>query len=210
MITIKHYLYILSSWAYIAEPALAKAQQVYGDCIKYEWHLACADYDGAGPYKRHELEYYYKRLESATGLSLNLDWWYEGCDAHNADLIAEAARSLGATGNSVRLALASAALEKGIQVTRMDVGVPIAAGAARLSESDLFKAVADPKIKERLSGSKQEYLALGVSQRPVFCLSNEIGDTVLLSGLWRAEPLLSALDELIKDEKSQNAFPAGP
>lgn len=209
MLSLTHYLYVLSSWSFCVEPPVKHILQTYGERIRYTWKLAHADYDGHGPYKRDQLEYYYERLEAITGQRFTLDWWFEGYDALIPDRIAEAARTLGATGNDVRLALSHAALVDGLQITRPEVGIEIAATTAELDPAQLDAEFGSERPMQTLANAKAEWLALGLGQRPTFVLTNEIGDKALFSGIWQSQPLIRTVEAMLSDD-AQLSFPPGP
>src|SRR5271155_4567538 len=121
-----HYLYVLSSWSLVAEDAVSEVRARYGDRLAYDWRIAVTDYGGEGPFKREQLEFFYARLEAATGRHMSLDWWRDGYDWLVPDRVVAAARLLGVTGNDVRLALARAGLCEGRSITELDVAIEIA------------------------------------------------------------------------------------
>jgi predicted DsbA family dithiol-disulfide isomerase len=210
LLSLTHYLYVLSSWSFCVEPPVKHILETYGDRVQYTWRLAYADYDGNGPYKRNELEYYYARLEAISGQRFTLDWWFEGYDATVPDRIAEAARTLGAIGNDVRLALSHAALNDGLQITRPEVALEIAATVADLDPAQLDAEFESDRPMQTLRATKAEWLALGVTQRPTFVLINEIGDKALFSGLWQSQPLIRTVEAMLSDDDAQLSFPPGP
>jgi hypothetical protein len=45
-----------------------------------------------------------------------------------------------------------------------------------------------------------------VALRPALILRNDLDDRVILSGIWTKEPILSAIDALLRDELSYADF----
>lgn len=203
MIKLTHYCYTLSSWSLAAEPAVEAVRACFGDRLKYEWRIAVMDYNGGkGAFARGTLEGPYARLRAVTGLPVTLDWWYEGYDWLVPDCVVEAARSLGATTNAVRLALANAGLRGGAQITRPAIALRIAAETSGIDVDALEAVFEAPETITRLHQMSQEFRALSVPLLPAFKLENGIGDTAVLSGLWCAEPLLACAESLHDDEES--------
>ncbi|MDP9025509.1 MAG: hypothetical protein M3N13_09060 [Candidatus Eremiobacteraeota bacterium] len=206
VVKITHYLYILSSWSFVAEDAMQKVRARFATDLQYEWRIASTDYGGMGRLPRRDLEFYYARLEAATGRAMNLGWWRENYDWLVPDRTAVAARLLGATGSEVRLALAAAGLERGENITHRDTAIAIACSASGLQPAALAAQFDHASTHLAMYAEMQQFRASGVNLRPAFVLENELGDIVALSGIWNVEPLESAVNALLTDEKSYKAF----
>ncbi|MDE2571353.1 MAG: DsbA family protein [bacterium] len=212
---ITYYLDILSSWCLSAEDAIARLRAEHGARIDFEWRVALLG--GGGPMgNTHALEtWYYRRTQAATGMSLDPDW-VEGPNTSTlaANLAAEAARALGCGDDRARLALARAAMRAGQHVGRHDVAVEVAAAATGLQPHVLAEKMRDPAVIARIYETTAEFKALaahGVDQRPTFVLRSAIGDTAILSGIYRYEPLAAAVSAMLHDEDAYAAFiPANP
>ena len=124
------------------------------------------------------------------------------------NLVAEAARDLGAGDDRVRLAIAHAALREGKQVGRWDVVVPIAASAGGLDGTRLLAQSQSPENAARTKKTTDEFHALQVNQRPTFLIENAIGDRAVFSGIVRIEPLAAAIDALLADQAAYDSFKA--
>jgi predicted DsbA family dithiol-disulfide isomerase len=208
MIVMTHYLYVLSSWSLVAEEAVREVRAEFGNRLAYDWRIAVTDYSGAGAFKREKLAFYYARLEEATGVAMNLGWWHESYDWLVPDRTVAAARTLGATGSDVRLALARAGLCDGRNITDRNVACSIAAEASGLDAAALGATYDAPETTLWLMRCSEEFKASGVRLRPAFVLENELGDRVLLSGIWNAEPLRCAIAALSTDEQGYKDFVA--
>src|ERR1700737_5595954 len=130
MIRLTYYLDVFSSWCYYAEPVLDRLRRAYGSDLAYEWRIAWLNHGGAWNYTPAQLQWYYRRSGSISGIRLNpahLQSTAEG--SRWGDLAAEAARELGAAGDEVRRALARAALIDGRHEEARDPAMAVAAEA---------------------------------------------------------------------------------
>jgi predicted DsbA family dithiol-disulfide isomerase len=208
VIKMTHYLYVLSSWSLVAEDAVSEVCRRFGDRLDYDWRIAITDYQGNGPFKREQLEFFYARLEAATGRRMNLGWWREGYDWLVPDRVVAAARSLGATGIEVRLAIARAGLCDGEDITNPSVAIDIACRVSGIARASLQTALNAPETLLWLAESARQFQASGVTLRPAFVLENDLGDRAILSGIWNTEPLSAAITALLTDEESYHSFVA--
>lgn len=206
MIRMTHYLYVLSSWSLVAEKAVDEVRRLFGDRLSYDWRIAVTDYGGTGQLTRDQLDFYYARLEAATGERMNLSWWYDGYNWLVPDRTVAAARILGATGSEVRLALAEAGLRRGERITDVRVALEIASQASGLPVESLETQFHRPETTLLLQHWTRDFEASGVALRPAFQLRNDLGDMVVLSGIWTLEPLKTAIESLLTDEESYIAF----
>ena len=63
-----------------------------------------------------------------------------------------------------------------------------------------MKALDDPETSKAISASTAEFKAFAVTQRPTFVIRSEIENTAIFSGIYRAEPILAAIDAMVADE----------
>ena len=124
------------------------------------------------------------------------------------NLVAEAARSLGATDDRVRLAIAHAAMREGKKVGRWEVAVDVAVAAGKLPRGRLLRVAQSPAVQARLDATTAEFHAFQVTQRPTFLLENSIGDRAVFSGLARVEPVAAAIDAMLSDAAGHASFAA--
>jgi predicted DsbA family dithiol-disulfide isomerase len=141
---------------------------------------------------------------------LDAGWFEAGrkgrFDAPN--LVAEAARDFGATGDSVRLALSEAAMRHGRKIGDMGEAVAVAAKAGRISPAKLRTRAESPAVRARVEASTAEFHGHRISQRPAFIIEDPIGDKAVFSGLVRAEPLAAAIEAMLSDTAAYAAHKA--
>jgi len=208
VIHLTYYLDVMSSWCFYCEPNLDRLRKHAGERLAYEWRIAMVTEAGPKGFTRTQMEWFYKRSGSISGIHLNAAWNQGEHDTLQPNLAAEAARELGCADDRVRRALAHAALIDGVPIYHKSEAVSIAAAASGLSDERLFKAMDDPKIEARIRASGSEFAALRIDQRPAFLVRSDIGDAAVFSGIWRLEPLEALVDSMIADEKKYEEFAA--
>lgn len=196
-----YYLDVLSSWCHWAEPAWVALHQRHQHEVAFDWKIALMDPSGI-PSSRDHCDAFYRRsgiIARATH-RLSSAWLEDGVRDYSApNLVAEAARDLGAGDDRARLALAHAALVEGRPMSRIPDAARVAAAAAGL-DPDLLAAHANTEgVRRRIRETTDEFLQLGGTQRPTFVLENGIGDRAVLSGFHRPEPLFAAVEALLAD-----------
>lgn len=212
--TVTYYLEVLSSWCHFAEPAWQELQRRFApEGVAFEWKIALMN-PGDFPGSREQCDWFYRRSGGTVMRSpvmLNSGWLEPGRqgDYSAPNLVAEAARALGSTGDTVRTALAHAALREGRTIGDLTTAVAIAAAAAGGPAASALRAAAEsPAIRERVAATTAEFHALQVSQRPAFVLANRIGDRAIFSGLVRAAPLAAAIEAMRADAAAYAAHAA--
>ncbi len=209
-VKITYYLEVISSWCHWAEPAWAELKRRYAARVEFGWKIAQMP-AAAYPVSRSQCEWFYRRSGSImrSPYMLNPDWFEP--DIHEylvPNLVAEAARDLGATDDRVRLALSHAAVREGQKVGRWEVAVAVAAKAGKLNKAKLRARAKSPAIANRLKETTAEFHALKVTQRPTFLIENAIGDRAVFSGIMRVEPLAAAVDALLADQAAYESWEA--
>lgn len=210
MVKVTYYLEVISSWCYWVEPTWSELKQRYSGKVDFGWKIAQMPPD-AYPRSRSQCEWFYRRSGTImrSPFMLNPGWLEPDIKDYLApNLVAEAARDLGATDDRVRLAIAHAGVREGQKVGRMDVAVTIAAEAAGLDKGRLRSRAESPEIAARTKATSDEFHALQVNQRPAFLIENGIGDRAVFSGIVRLEPLAAAIDALLADEAAYVAWKA--
>ena len=106
---VTYYTEIFSSWCLWAEPAWAELKAKYAGRVIFDWRIAlmnAADF----PETPAQCDWFYRRSGTVMRSPYLLSsGWVEGGPREKyitPNLVAEAARELGATGDEVRLALA--------------------------------------------------------------------------------------------------------
>lgn len=170
---ITYYVEVISSWCYWAEPAWKELQDRYAMRAEFVWKLALMDSSGL-PASREQCDWFYRRSGTlvASPFVLNSGWFEPALKEYLApNLVAEAAKDFGVTGDQVRLAVAHAALRDGRRVADWEVSVAAAVAAATgmLNTAELLRHAQSPEIEARARASTAEFYALGATQRPAFC-----------------------------------------
>ncbi len=202
-VKITYYTEVLSSWCLWAEPMWAELKSRYGGRVDFDWKTALMRPE-AFPASREQCEWAYRRsgctvMHSPFKLSTG---WVEpkrkgGYPAPN--LVAEAARDLGLTGDSLRLTLAHAAMREGRKIGAMTEAVAVAAKATKLDPAVLRARAESDEIRARVDASTAEFHAHKITQRPAFIIEDSIGDKAVFCGLVRIEPFAATVDAMLLD-----------
>ena len=202
------YLDVISSWCHWGEPVWSELKRRYEGQAEFTWKIALMDASGL-PVSVEQLEWFYRRsgVMMRSSYKLNSGWFDANLTEYLApNAVAEAARELGVTGDSVRLAIAEAAVIHGKRVSDWDVSVSVASKASGLSEGDLLTCAQLPAIEARLRASTAEFHASGMTQRPSFLLENALGDRTIFSGTVVLAPIVAAMDAMLVDEAMVRAY----
>jgi predicted DsbA family dithiol-disulfide isomerase len=200
-LSVTMYLDVISSWCFWAEPMWNELEHRYAGRVAFGWKIALMDATGM-PKSREQLEWYYRRSSAAmrSEFSLNAGWFDAGVAEYLApNAVAEAARDLGIADESVRIALATAALREGRQIGRWETAAEIGAVTSGIEAGKLLKRAKSRAIEQRLRETTAEFHALQITQRPAFVVDSEIGDRAVFSGFVRIEPLSTTLDAMLED-----------
>ena len=208
-IKVTYYLEVVSSWCHWAEPAWAELKGRYAGQVEFVWKIAQMPAEGY-PTSREQCDWFYRRSGSVmrSPYMLNSGWWEGQKQYLVPNLVAEAAKDLGVTDDRVRLAIAEAAMRRGMKVGRWEVAVAVAAKAAKLNKAKLLARAKSKAVAARVAESTAEFHALQVTQRPTFLLENAIGDRAVFSGLVRVEPLVAALEAMRADQAGYDSWKA--
>lgn len=211
---ITYYLEIFSSWCAWVEPTWTELKQRYAGRAEFEWKIALmnpADF----PVSREQCDWFYRRSGGTVMNSpfmLNSGWFEASRKGYYEapNLVAEAARDFGFTGDEIRLALAHAALRDGQKLADLTLAVDVAtkAGAGRLDAKSLQAAAESDAVRARVDASTKEFFAHQINQRPSFVLTDAIGDKAVFSGLVRIAPLTATIDAMLADTAAYAAHTA--
>lgn len=211
---ITYYLEIISSWCTWVEPTWAEVKQRYAGRAEFEWRIALmspADF----PVSRAQTDWFYQRSGGTVMRSpfmLNSGWFEAERQGHYEapNLVAEAARDFGFTGDAIRLALSRAAVRDGQKIGGLATAVAVAAkaGGKKLPAKKLRAAAESASVRARVDASTAEFFAHQISQRPAFVLTDAIGDKAVFSGLVRLEPLVATIDAMLADTTAYAAHRA--
>lgn len=199
---VTYYVEVFSSWCYWAEPTWLELKRRFEGRVQFDWKIALMrkeDFPGSIAL----CDWYYQRSGTImkSPFKLNSGWVDvndEG-DYANPNLVAEAARSLGQTDDTVRLALMHAALREGQKISVLANAINVAAAAGGLEPAKLQAAAESKEVKDRVAVSTAEFHQHQITQRPAFVLEDEIGDKAVFSGLVRLEPLAATIEAMLSD-----------
>jgi predicted DsbA family dithiol-disulfide isomerase len=209
-VKVTHYLDIVSSWCYWAEPAWAELKQRYAKApVEFDWKIALIDESGMSK-SRSQADWFYRRSGTIMRSPFMLNsGWYSNLKVYLApNCVAEAAKDFGVSDDRVCLALMEAAMRQGQKVGDWNVSVAVAAKAADLDTAALLKKARSPKIEKRVRATTAEFHALQVTQRPTFVLKSNIDDRAVFSGLVKAAPIAAAIDAMLDDAAAYASYAA--
>jgi predicted DsbA family dithiol-disulfide isomerase len=210
-ILITNYLDVVSSWCFWAEPTWAELKRRYSGDVAFDWKIALMDAAGL-PASRAQEEWFYRRsgMMNRSPFMLRSDWYEPVLPEYLApNLVAEAARELGARDDRVRLALSNATLREGApRIRELEVAAEIGAKASGIEKKKLLERAGSPEVEKRVRASTAEWKAMGVTQRPTFVLGTEIGDRAIFSGVIQIGPLAATVDSMLADAEFYAAHAA--
>lgn len=209
---VTYYLEVLSSWCHWVEPVWAELKTRYAGRAEFDWKIALMS-AGDFPVSPAQCDWFYRRSGGTVMRSpylLNSGWLEAERKGHYEapNLVAEAAKDFGFTGDEIRLAVAHAALREGQKVGDLATAVKVAAKAGKIDPKKLLKAAESNGVKDRVATSTADFLALQLNQRPAFVLTDAIGDKAVFSGLVRLEPLVATIDAMLADTAAYAAHKA--
>jgi predicted DsbA family dithiol-disulfide isomerase len=200
---VTYYLEVLSSWCHWAEPVWAGLKDRYKGRAKFEWRIALMRPEDF-PVSREQCDWFYRRSGGTVMNSpymLNSGWFEEDRAGayENPNLVAEAGRDFGFSDDTVRLALARAALIGGRKVGDMAEAVAVASKASGVTKRKLRERAESAEVRDRVAASTAEFASHRIHQRPAFILEDAIGDKAVFSGLVAMGPLAAAVDAMLSD-----------
>jgi predicted DsbA family dithiol-disulfide isomerase len=200
---VTYYLEVLSSWCHWVEPVWAELKTRYAGRAEFDWKIALMS-PGDFPVSQAQCDWFYRRSGGTVMRSsymLNSGWFEAERKGHYEapNLVAEAAKDFGFTGDEIRLAIAHAGLREGQKVGDLATAVKVAAKAGKIDPKKLLKAAESNVVKDRVATSTADFLAHQINQRPSFVLTDAIGDKAVFSGLVRLEPLVATIDAMLAD-----------
>jgi predicted DsbA family dithiol-disulfide isomerase len=209
---VTYYLEVLSSWCHWVEPVWAELKTRYAGRADFQWRIALMN-PGDFPISRAQCDWFYRRSGGTVMRSsymLDSGWFEAGRQGHYEapNLVAEAAKDFGVTGDEVRLALAQAGVREGRTIGDIAIAVAIAAKAGGLDAEQLRARAASDEVRARIEASTKDFFAHQISQRPSFILEDAIGDKAVFSGLVRIEPLAATIDAMLADTAAYAAHAA--
>lgn len=209
-ITVTYYLDVVSSWCYWGEPTWAELKKRYGDRVGFEWKIALMDRSGL-PTSHEQHEWFYRRSGTLmrSPFMLCADWSDSNASEYLApNCIAEAGKEMGVHDDTIRLALAEAALRGGKKVGQWETAAEVAGAAAGLDPKKLLAQARAPEIEKGVRADTEAFHQFQVTQRPTFVFDTEIGDRAVFSGIVKMAPLAATLDGMLEDAAAYTSFAA--
>lgn len=209
-VTVTYFLDVISSWCHWAEPAWNELQQRFADRASFGWKIALMDASGI-PGSRAEEEWYYRRSGTMmrSPYMLNAGWYEEGLKEYLApNAVAEAARTMGAGGDVVRIALARAGMIDGRKIGDWDVALAVASEVSKLNAAELAARSRSPENLDQMRKSTREFHDLRMTVRPSYLIENNIGDRATFSGLATFEPLAATVEAMLRDSEGYASYAA--
>ena len=208
MVHITYYLEVISSWCYWVEPVWKELKSRYSKDVTFDWKLALMDASGL-PQSKDQCDWFYRRSGTImrSDFMLNSGWFDKNLTEYlPPNLMSEAARLLGASGDEVRIALATAALREGKQIGNWSVCAEIASKVSGFTANELLNLAQSPSTLQVAKASTERFHSLKVSQRPAFELESSIGDRAVLSGVVKLEPLVATIEAMLSDAKAYSSY----
>ena len=209
---VTYFFEVFSSWCYWAEPTWAELKKRYAGRVEFEWKIALMNPEDF-PHSREHCDWFYRRSGGTcirSPFMLNSGWVEPERKGRyqDGDLVAEAAKDFGFTGDEIRLALCHAALRDGAKVGDMATAVAIAAKAGKIDAQKLRATAESKEVRARVDASTKEFFSYQINQRPAFLLTDAIGDKAIFSGLVHLEPLAGTIEAMLHDENAYAAHAA--
>ncbi len=208
---VTYYLDVFSSWCTWVEPSWAELKSRYAGRVEFEWKIALMRPQDF-PVSREQCDWFYRRSGGTvinSPFMLNSGWFEDARQGHYepANLVVEAARDFGFSGDEIRLAVARAGLLEGQKIGDLGTSLAVAvkAGAGKLEAKKLQAVAESDAVRARVEASTKEFYAHLVDQRPAFVLTDAIGDKAVFSGLVRLAPFVATIDAMMADT---NAYAA--
>ena len=147
-VRVTFFLEVLSSWCHWAEPTWQQLKTSYGDRVHFEWKIALMDTE-AFPKSQEQCDGYYRRSEAVrkSDYRLNSGWFEFGQGQFlSASLMALAAKQMGVSDDSARLALTHAALRVGRKIGRWEIAAEVISETHGLPVTELLMWARSPEI----------------------------------------------------------------
>lgn len=185
------------------EPTWAELKHRYAGRAEFQWKIALMNPEDF-PVSRAQCDWFYRRSGGTVMHSpfmLNSGWFELERKGHYEapNLVADAGKDFGFTGDELRLALSHAALREGRKIGNLAEAVAVAAKATGIKATELQARAESVEVKARVDASTAEFFAHQINQRPSFVLQDAIGDKAVFSGLVRIEPLVATIEAMLAD-----------
>jgi predicted DsbA family dithiol-disulfide isomerase len=197
---------VCSMWCALGDEVLARIREQYGARVPITRKIALIN-EGepmdAGP---EQERWFYDRCEVATGRRFDHRWIEKpGQTTWLPNRLIHIAEKMG-KGPEVLEALKDEGLSKGRFILRHEVALEVALAASGIERVKFERYLDDPRTTEEIRETTAEFSKFQLNQRPTFVIHSAIDDTAIFSGVYRAEPILSALAVMIADEDAYERF----
>ena len=197
---------VCSMWCALGDEVLAKIREQYGSRVPITRKIALINEGEPMDAGLEQERWFYDRCEIATGRRFDHRWIEKrGQTTWLPNRLIHVAEKLG-KGAEVLEALKTEGLTKGRFILRHDVALDIAVAASGIERTTFESYLDDPTTIEEIRTTTDEFSRLQLNQRPTFLIRSAIDDTAIFSGLYRVEPILSALAAMIADEDAYERF----
>jgi predicted DsbA family dithiol-disulfide isomerase len=197
---------VCSMWCALGDEVLARIQEQYGLRVPITRKIALINEGEPMDVGPEQERWFYDRCEVATGRRFDHRWIEKsGQTTWLPNRVIHIAEKLG-KGPEVLEALKNEGLIKGRFILRQEVALDIAIAASGIKRAKFESYLDDPATIEEIRATTAEFSGLPGNQRPTFVIRSAIDDTAIFSGLYRPEPILSALAAMITDEDSYERF----
>ena len=197
---------VCSMWCALGDEVLARIREQYGPRVPIIRKIALINEGEPMNAGLEQERWFYDRCEVATGRRFDHRWIEQsGQTTWLPNRVIQVAEKLG-KGAEVLEALKNEGLNKGRFILRHDVVLDIAVAASGIERAKFEIYLDDPATIEEIRATTAEFSRLQLNQRPTFVIRSAIDDTAIFSGLYRAEPILSALAVMIADEDAYARF----
>jgi len=197
---------VCSMWCALGDEVLAGIRERYGLRVPIIRKIALINQGepmNAGP---EQERWFYDRCEVATGRRFDHRWIEKsGQTTWLPNRVIHIAEKLG-KGPEVLEAFKNEGLTKGRFILRQEVALDIASATSGIERAKFESYLDDPATIEEIRATTAEFTSFRMNQRPTFVIRSAIDDTAIFSGLYRPEPIISALDAMIADEDSYERF----
>jgi predicted DsbA family dithiol-disulfide isomerase len=197
---------VCSMWCALGDEVLARIREQYGSRVPITRKIALINEGEPMDASLEQERWFYDRCEIATGRRFDHRWIEKsGQTTWLPNRMIHVAEKLG-KGAEVLAALKNEGLNKGRFILRHDVALDIAVAASGIERAKFENYLDDSATIEEIRATTAEFSRLQLNQRPTFVVRSAIDDTAIFSGLYRSEPILSALTAMIRDEDSYERF----
>ena len=197
---------VCSMWCALGDEVLARIREQYGSRVPITRKIALINKGEPMDAGLEQERWFYDRCEVATGRRFDHRWIEKsGQTTWLPNRVIHIAEKLG-KGEEVLEALKNEGLHKGSFILRHEVALDIAEAASGIERAKFESYLQDPTTIVEIRETTAEFSRLRLNQRPAFVIRSIIDDTAIFSGLYRAEPILSALAAMIADEDAYERF----